>query len=257
MGDSDALRKALRCAEEWPFTLLRLAVMASMDNRRKFSSVLESLIQEHQLHSPVIQGSADSLTSVANQLGTNQSVGGRDFLSAADAANGITSQFIAILWSAIIKLSDAEYRRSATSFDPYLTTDPKYWEACRASMDNFPLLQDIKTITNLNVAVSRERVELSRLRNWPVDGADDATNQKAKPLGRPRKDQPRATVNARMIDEMGRNPPSKDWTIRQWAECLKCSKSAIEKTASWKMIVRSREAEKKSRKTRTPKQFDD
>lgn len=50
----------------------------------------------------------------------------------------------------------------------------------------------------------------------------------SKPVGRPPKDIPRATVNSRMLDELGRAPEKVAWTSRQWAKQLKCAKSTVE-----------------------------
>ena len=88
-------------------------------------------------------------------------------------------------------------------------------------------------------------------------GKNGAEAGKAKPVGRPRKDRPRATANARMIDEMQRNPTSTDWSLREWAKHLGCSTSAVVKTKSWKMITATRESQKVDRKSRTPRRYEE
>lgn len=66
-----------------------------------------------------------------------------------------------------------------------------------------------------------------------------------------------ASTNALMIDEMGRNPASKDWTLEQWSRHLNRSKSAIFKTKSWKAIVAGRAAHKSRQKSRGKRRYDD
>jgi hypothetical protein len=74
---------------------------------------------------------------------------------------------------------------------------------------------------------------------------------------RPRKNSPRVTVNSLMLDELRRNPESKTWTSRQWAERLNCGRTAIQKCAAWKMCVASREENKNVAKQRAKKQYED
>lgn len=83
-----------------------------------------------------------------------------------------------------------------------------------------------------------------------TDGTKHAT-------GRPKKGEPRATINARMIDELHRNPGSMAWSSRKWAEHFDCVKASVEKTAAWKMILADRESAKSSRKSRTPKRYEE
>jgi hypothetical protein len=83
------------------------------------------------------------------------------------------------------------------------------------------------------------------------------SEQQAQPVGRPRKGVPRATVNARMIDELQRNPESANWSCRKWAERMKCVKRSVEKTAAWKMILQTRAANKDSQKSRSKRRYDE
>ena len=85
---------------------------------------------------------------------------------------------------------------------------------------------------------------------------EPSSPREMKPKGRPRKDQGRATINARMIDEMQRTPESKDWSSREWMKRLGCSKSAVIKTKAWKMLIASHAEEKSTRKSRTPKKYE-
>ena len=78
-----------------------------------------------------------------------------------------------------------------------------------------------------------------------------------KQSGRPRKNSTRVTVNSLMLDELSRNPASKAWTSRQWAERLNCGRTAIQKCAAWKMCVASRAENKIAAKQRAKKQYED
>lgn len=44
------------------------------------------------------------------------------------------------------------------------------------------------------------------------------------------------SVNARMLDTMSKNPESRGWSIRQWAEHLRCVISTVQKTPAWKSL---------------------
>lgn len=65
-----------------------------------------------------------------------------------------------------------------------------------------------------------------------------------------------ATINARMIDIMGRDPLATAWSARRWAKHLKCSEAGVRKTAAWHAIMQDREDSKKRRKSRSTKRFD-
>lgn len=92
--------------------------------------------------------------------------------------------------------------------------------------------------------------ELSKSGNLPVA-------RSKRSVGRPSKDQPRITINARMFAEMTRNPACENWSLRTWAEKLGCTTSAIVKTAAWKLIMKNRASEMNSRKSRTPRRYEE
>lgn len=54
----------------------------------------------------------------------------------------------------------------------------------------------------------------------------------------------RATINARMVDLLGREPAATGWTARQWSIALKCSPAAIVGTNVWKSMKLDREQRK-------------
>ena len=87
-----------------------------------------------------------------------------------------------------------------------------------------------------------------------VTEPEKAPEPQPKRVGRPRKGG--ATVNARMLDELGRNPAAADWTLEQWAERLDCSPKTVFKTKTWKAIVANREASKSHRKSRIRKAYE-
>jgi hypothetical protein len=57
----------------------------------------------------------------------------------------------------------------------------------------------------------------------------------------------KATVNARMIDVLGKEPDAKSWTVKQWQERLKCSGGAVVGTNVWKSMKLEREQHKAER----------
>jgi hypothetical protein len=58
---------------------------------------------------------------------------------------------------------------------------------------------------------------------------------------------PKATVNMRMADEIQKNPNAMGWTITQWQQHLKCSRAAIQGTATWRSLERCRLTKKAER----------
>ena len=49
-----------------------------------------------------------------------------------------------------------------------------------------------------------------------------------------------ATINARMIDLLGRRPEAKDWSARQFSVALECSKGSIGTAAAWRTLMQTR-----------------
>jgi hypothetical protein len=47
----------------------------------------------------------------------------------------------------------------------------------------------------------------------------------------------RPNVNTRMIDTLSKEPESKDWSIRQWAERLECRVSTVHDTPTWTRLM--------------------
>lgn len=52
------------------------------------------------------------------------------------------------------------------------------------------------------------------------------------------------TLNARMIDKLSTHPESYDWSVRNWADFLDCSQSAVHHQPAWGAIMAKREADK-------------
>lgn len=107
----------------------------------------------------------------------------------------------------------------------------------------------------LYIAIHHQRV--AELKASLRGAATSSAAAKSLSLGRPRKDQPRITINARMLHEMSRNPDTENWSLRAWATYLDCSASAIAKTAAWKAVVKNREAQKISLKSKSIKRYEE
>jgi len=63
-------------------------------------------------------------------------------------------------------------------------------------------------------------------------------------------------VNARMLEEIMNNPNARGWTAAKWASHLKCAKSSVIDTPTWKALREHREtlrAERAKAKRRRPK----
>lgn len=72
----------------------------------------------------------------------------------------------------------------------------------------------------------------------------DVGEQPATPVGKgtaPVARQGKATINARMIDVLQREPDAMGWTAKQWAKRLKCSPPGIVGTNVWKSMKLDRE----------------
>ena len=54
----------------------------------------------------------------------------------------------------------------------------------------------------------------------------------------------KATVNARMMDLMTKNPEARGWTCNQWASELKCGTSTVGEARAWKELEMFRLSEK-------------
>ena len=58
----------------------------------------------------------------------------------------------------------------------------------------------------------------------------------------------KASINARMIDTLQKQPEAKDWTIEQWMQHLGCkSKASVAKTKCWETIMGARAVRKVQR----------
>ena len=80
-------------------------------------------------------------------------------------------------------------------------------------------------------------------------------------LGQPNRLSPvdtgKASVNARMFDELSRNPGAEEWTLRKWKSVLGCAISTVQKTKCWKSIIAQREARKEATKGRAKRRYND
>jgi hypothetical protein len=70
---------------------------------------------------------------------------------------------------------------------------------------------------------------------------------------------PRASVNARMLQTIQEDPDAMGWSCKQWAQHLRCAKSSVVETATWKNMSITRErarAERRRDRGRRPKASD-
>jgi hypothetical protein len=77
--------------------------------------------------------------------------------------------------------------------------------------------------------------------------------------GAPRVVQRRPGINARMLDTIQTNTEAMGWSCRQWAEHLKCAKSSVVETPTWKNLAMGRHRERAERardRRRRPKGSD-
>ena len=84
-----------------------------------------------------------------------------------------------------------------------------------------------------------------------AQGDDEA--EATKPTGKP------ATVNERMAGTIMENPDAMGWNSVQWAKHLKCGKSSVVETATWKKLESARlqaKAERMKDRRRKPKASD-
>ena len=85
----------------------------------------------------------------------------------------------------------------------------------------------------------------------PAQGDDES--EPTKPTGK------RATVNERMVGTIMANPEAMGWNSAQWAKHLKCGKSSVVETATWKKLESARlqaQAERMKDRRRKPKASD-
>lgn len=82
-------------------------------------------------------------------------------------------------------------------------------------------------------------------------GLDEERDSATTPPVAPKIGGTPATINARMIDLLGRKPEAKDWSARQFAMALDCSKGSIGDAAAWKTLMQTRESAKAARQTRS------
>lgn len=65
--------------------------------------------------------------------------------------------------------------------------------------------------------------------------------------GGARMQRPRATINARMLETLQKNPDARGWTVRKWTEYLKCSRAGVHDTETWRQLSALRELERVER----------
>lgn len=88
-------------------------------------------------------------------------------------------------------------------------------------------------------------------------GAGDDKRARAKLDNRNRRRRP--SVNARMLETIQSDPEAMGWNSRQWAEYLKCAKSTVVETRTWKDLSMGRDRERAERardRRRKPKMSD-
>lgn len=71
-----------------------------------------------------------------------------------------------------------------------------------------------------------------------------ASEEGDKKVDNPR---PKATVNARMLELMQKDPKVKGWTCQEWAKKLGCARSTVHGTETWKMLGQFRLEQKADR----------
>ena len=69
------------------------------------------------------------------------------------------------------------------------------------------------------------------------------------PVPRPVK-KSKATVNARVIDLLQRNPEARDWSARKIAESLECGESSVAECEAYKTLDTAREMARLNRGVR-------
>jgi hypothetical protein len=102
---------------------------------------------------------------------------------------------------------------------------------------------------NLDLRIQRLAVSLiawardieSDLRTREPECTSPPTSRKASKSGR------KATVNVRMLEAIQENPEAMGWNSPKWAKFLKCVKSSVVETKTWKGLSTSRERERAER----------
>ena len=102
---------------------------------------------------------------------------------------------------------------------------------------------------NLDLRIQRLAVSLiawardieSDLRTREPECTSPPTSRKASKSGR------KATVNVRMLEAIQENPEAMGWNSPKWAKFLKCGKSSVVETKTWKTLSTSRERERAER----------
>ena len=132
--------------------------------------------------------------------------------------------------------------------DPTTTMRDGWREAFRNDIrDKGDLARDAAPDDVTHDQVIRSRtlaLKLVRLLNEsPTVTATEAS--KPSPDGKPKK----PTINARMIDTLGKRPEAKDWSVTQWQEHLggKTGRATIHGTNTWKELEKMRTAAKATR----------
>jgi hypothetical protein len=126
-----------------------------------------------------------------------------------------------------------------------------------------PHLKRAKPTPNIDLQEDRERVRLKNLLGWCEEKLlerqfrQDAINKLAAMSATlaetptERSDAPRGqrklSVNARMLETMQQNPESHGWSAFRWSEHLKCAKSSVASTQTWRELALVRERLKAER----------
>tara|TARA_B100001123_G_scaffold386875_1_gene461699 strand:+ start:331 stop:1092 length:762 start_codon:yes stop_codon:yes gene_type:complete len=89
--------------------------------------------------------------------------------------------------------------------------------------------------------IARARDIESDLRTREPECTSPPTSLKASKSG------PKATVNVRMLAVIQENPEAIGWSCSEWAKHLKCARSTVVATMTWKTFKRHREMDKAER----------
>lgn len=120
---------------------------------------------------------------------------------------------------------------------------------CDMMTDNEPsTLFGVESVHQLNDVLSRlmRRVPAFDIAEKP-EAPSTATPAKTEGDAKPKKKEP--TVNARMIDTLGKRPEAKDWTVTQWQAHLggRTGRATIHGTKTWQELEKMRTAAKTTR----------
>jgi hypothetical protein len=197
----------------------------------------------------------------------------RDFLSALKPSSPTRTRALATLARGIDaaeRFEDSWGRRfvDARDFNPH-RWNGKDWDSAHVAVlawarSVWQSAAHPKRVPPLNVD-STEKIILRELDRAGRRAYTDAVAEESGRVSNRRREAPpapgrKASVNARMMEEIQRNPEeAMGWTSTQWAKRLKCARSSVVDTATWDNLKMARErnrAERARDRRRRPKASD-